>query len=198
VDQHNLGSFPLEGAHLAIPCFECHRKQEKWSFRGIGINCRDCHTDIHQAFIQAKYYPEANCKTCHNLNSWSEVSFNHSLTGFELTGAHSKQTCKSCHIRYDNAGIMQQTFTALPKNCAACHKDNHYRQFEKNGLTSCEDCHTAENWKASGFDHNTAAFKLDGKHINVPCAKCHKSQQEGEYFYVKYKLKEFKCESCHS
>jgi hypothetical protein len=53
MEQHNLGKFPLQGAHAAIPCFACHKKQEKWSFRKIGINCNDCHTDIHQSFIQA-------------------------------------------------------------------------------------------------------------------------------------------------
>jgi cytochrome c peroxidase len=31
----------------------------------------------------------------------------------------------------------------------------------------------------------------------VSCAKCHKPQQEGTLTYIKYKLKEFKCESCH-
>ena len=75
--------------------------------------------------------------------------------------------------------------------------DKHFKQFEKNGITNCTDCHGTENWKASKFNHNNTAFKLDGKHINVACAKCHKPQQEGSNFYVKYKLKEFKCESCH-
>ena len=60
-----MEAFPLQGAHSAIPCSDCHKKQEKWNFRGIGINCNDCHKDIHKTLIQAKYYPEANCKTCH-------------------------------------------------------------------------------------------------------------------------------------
>ena len=60
------------------------------------------------------------------------------------------------------------------------------------------DGHDTENWKASKFDHNKTAFKLDGKHINVVCSKCHKPQQQGSFFYVKYKLKVFTCESCHS
>jgi hypothetical protein len=32
----------------------------------------------------------------------------------------------------------------------------------------------------------------------VLCTKCHKPQQEGTYSYIKYKLKVFTCESCHS
>jgi hypothetical protein len=197
-EQHYTGIFPLQGAHTAVPCFECHKKQDKWSFREIGINCKECHKDIHQAFIQAKYYPESNCKICHNESRWTDVTFNHSQTEFKLIGAHTKPGCRACHFKEDSKGIAQQKFTGLQKTCSNCHKDKHYNQFEKSGITNCIECHDTENWKASKFDHNIAAFKLDGKHINVPCAKCHKPQQEGSNIYVKYKLKEYKCASCHS
>ncbi len=105
VENHNLGRFPLKGAHSAIPCYECHKKQEQWNFREIGINCKDCHTDIHQPFIQSKYYPEAACKICHKENSWSEVSFNHSETDFKLTGAHQGLQCRVCHFRKNQEGM---------------------------------------------------------------------------------------------
>jgi hypothetical protein len=197
VSQHNTGKFPLNGSHVAVPCFECHKKLEKWSFRGIGLDCADCHNDIHKTFIQTKYYPESNCRVCHNENLWTEVSFDHSKTGFSLTGSHIGQKCRVCHFKADPTGIAMQKFSGLSKNCTDCHKDNHYGQFEKNGLTICSDCHSTQNWKASGFDHSKTAFRLDGKHVNVLCSKCHKLQQEGEIMYVRYKLKEFKCESCH-
>jgi hypothetical protein len=204
--QHKLGAFPLNGAHTAIPCFECHKKQEKWSFKAIGISCKECHSDIHKTFIQTKYYPESDCKICHNEASWTGISFNHSITEFNLTGAHANQKCRACHIKTDSNGAIQrdtrgniqQKFSDLSKDCTGCHTDKHYKQFEKNGITDCSECHNTENWKASMFDHNKAAFKLDGKHVNVPCEKCHKPQQDETNFYVKYKLKEFKCESCHS
>jgi hypothetical protein len=198
MEQHNAGAFPLKGAHMAIPCFECHKKQEKWKFKEIGINCSDCHKDIHQSFIESKYYPEANCKVCHNENRWTDVSFDHQLTEFKLTGAHKKVSCRTCHFKPDSKGNAVQKFRELPKNCTECHVDKHFKQFERDGITNCTSCHDTENWKASKFDHNTAAFKLDGKHINVPCAKCHKPTQEGTIIYVKYKLKDYKCESCHS
>jgi predicted CXXCH cytochrome family protein len=197
IEQHNLTAFPLQGSHVAVPCLDCHKKQKNWNFKNIGLNCKDCHKDIHQNLIAVKYYPEANCKICHNESRWNEVSFDHSKTDFALTGAHLKITCRNCHITKDNKELIQQKFTGLSKNCSDCHKDNHYRQFEKNGITSCTDCHDVENWKASKFDHSSTAFRLDGKHINVPCGKCHKSQQEGTYYYTRYKLKEYKCESCH-
>ena len=197
LEQHNAGTFPLQGAHLAIPCYECHKKQDKWSFRQIGTNCKECHSDIHQDYIPAKYYPDDNCKTCHKENRWGEVIFDHSLTGFILTGAHVKEQCRACHFKTDPAGTTRQKFSALSANCSECHADKHYRQFEKNGVTNCLDCHDTEKWKASKFDHNKTGFKLDGKHINVPCAKCHKPQQEGSDIYVMYKIKDYRCESCH-
>jgi NAD-dependent SIR2 family protein deacetylase len=52
-------------------------------------------------------------------------------------------------------------------------------------------------WKIASFDHNRTNFKLDGKHQNVACSKCHKKVQNGNLTYVLYKIKETKCEDCH-
>lgn len=197
ITQHNAGPFPLRGSHAATPCLECHRKQDKWSFRGIGIKCADCHADIHRDIIQSKYYPDAECRACHTENRWAEVSFDHSKTGYSLTGAHTPQGCRACHFRPASEGVINQKFAGLSTDCTACHTDNHYRQFEKNGKTNCTECHGTENWKASGFDHNRAAFRLDGKHSAVPCASCHKPQKEGSTVYIKYKIEDYRCESCH-
>jgi hypothetical protein len=197
IEQHKAGTFPLRGAHEAIPCIDCHRKGKEWNFNGIGINCKNCHKDVHQGIISAKYYPDANCKICHAEGRWNDITFDHSKTDFILTGSHSRQECRACHFRKESDATVTQKFSGLAKNCTECHTDNHFRQFEKNGITNCLSCHDTETWKASKFNHNNTAFKLDGKHINVACAKCHKPQQEGTNFYIRYKLKEFKCESCH-
>lgn len=198
IDQHNQGAFPLVGSHLAIPCYECHKKQEKWNFRSIGKRCSECHSDIHQGIIPTKYYPDSDCKSCHNENRWNQITFDHSKTEFKLTGGHNKTDCRACHFRSSNEYVGKQVFSGLLKDCGLCHKDNHFTQFEKNGITDCNECHNTENWKASLFDHNKTSFKLDGKHEGLTCNKCHKSQQEGSVIYVKYKIKDFRCESCHS
>jgi hypothetical protein len=197
VEQHNLGTFPLQGAHLAIPCFECHKKQANWNFRGIGINCKDCHTDIHQAFITAKYYPESNCTTCHTNEKWSMVHFDHSATGYILSGSHAQVGCRLCHFRQDNTGKVTQQFAGLTQSCADCHVDVHLKQFENKGATDCSRCHASGIWKIKEFDHNKTAYKLDGQHAKVSCAGCHKNKTEGQTTYVLYKIKEAKCESCH-
>jgi hypothetical protein len=196
-EQHSKTAFPLQGSHTAVACFECHKKQEKWNFREIGIKCKDCHTDIHKTYLEEKYYPGFNCAVCHKEARWSDISFDHTKTGFSLTGAHSVQKCRVCHFPKDQSGVTVQKFAGLSKDCTTCHTDRHYGQFEVSGKTDCERCHGTDNWKASKFDHSKTNFKLDGKHINVACAKCHKPQQEGSLTVVRYKIKEYKCESCH-
>jgi hypothetical protein len=197
VEKHNLGTFPLKGAHLALPCFECHKKQTTWNFRGIGINCKDCHTDIHQAFITAKYYPESNCAACHTNEKWSTVQFDHSATNYILSGSHAQVGCRSCHFRQDNTGKVMQQFAGLTQYCSDCHADVHQRQFENKGTTDCSRCHASGIWKIKNFDHNKTAYKLDGQHAKVNCAGCHKNKTEGQTTYVLYKIKEAKCETCH-
>jgi len=197
VEQHNQGRFPLEGAHLATPCFTCHKKTEKWSFREIGFRCNDCHKNIHEGYLNAKFYPDGSCTTCHNSSRWSEINFDHSVTTFPLKGVHAIRDCRICHLKPDSSGLVIQKFTGLSIACASCHQDVHFKQFEDNGLTNCLKCHNFDIWKIDNFDHNTTAFKLDGKHQNVPCVKCHKKITDGQNTYVLYKIKEWKCENCH-
>jgi hypothetical protein len=197
IEQHNESVFPLEGAHLATPCFACHKKTEKWSFREIGIRCNDCHTDIHDPYIDKKYYPEANCKICHSTGRWSEINFDHSKTGFSLSGVHLNQSCRACHFTKEKEGIVNQRFSGLTSTCSNCHKDIHAGQFDNNGITDCFRCHDFDNWKAGKFDHNKTRFVLDGRHINVACNKCHKPTLVNETAYVLYKINDFACKDCH-
>jgi hypothetical protein len=195
IERHKQTNFELKGSHEAVACIECHKNQDKWSFRNIGNVCIDCHKDEHQSIISDKYYPDKNCVNCHSENKWSQINFDHSKTDFQLTGIHSKTNCRACHYKNDNSVHYQQKFAGLPKACTSCHTDNHNRQFEKNGITDCSDCHTTENWKANNFDHNNTTFKLDGKHQDVACVKCHKPSADEKYF--QYKIKNFRCETCH-
>ncbi len=197
VEQHNESRFQLDGAHLATPCFACHKKQEKWSFRDIGIRCNDCHPDIHKSYINEKFFPDASCQSCHSTNTWSQINFDHSQTAFVLSGKHKEQSCRSCHFIKGTDGIDKQQFTGLASSCTNCHKDAHFNQFADNGITNCNRCHDFDNWKISNFDHSKTRFVLDGQHKNVACKACHKEKQEGQYAYIQYKFKDFKCETCH-
>ena len=197
IAKHNESEFPLEGAHLATPCFACHLKTEKWSFREIGIKCNDCHPDIHTTFIDPKYYPASDCRNCHSAGRWNEIKFDHAKTEFSLSGAHLKQSCRSCHFFTNDTGKVSQRFSGLTSKCTECHKDIHSRQFDNEGITDCNRCHTSDNWKASKFDHDSTLFVLDGRHKDVECVKCHKPTQVEDITFIQYKLNEFKCETCH-
>jgi hypothetical protein len=197
VERHNQASFRLEGAHLATPCIACHKKNGQWTFRQIGIQCADCHTDIHSGHISPDYYPGKNCRTCHNSSSWADVSFDHENTGFRLSDVHRKKSCRDCHFTTDQKGTLVQRFAAMDGSCNQCHTDNHAGQFDRGGVTDCLRCHEENLWKIDRFDHDRTAFKLDGSHQNVPCQKCHKQVTENNRTFILYKIKEWKCENCH-
>ena len=50
---------------------------------------------------------------------------------------------------------------------------------------------------ASKFNHDNSQFKLEGEHLNVQCAACHKTVEENHIEYKQYKLKDFQCATCH-
>ncbi|MFA5417329.1 MAG: cytochrome C, partial [Bacteroidales bacterium] len=198
IEQHNKSEFQLQGAHMATPCFACHLKDNKWTFRKIGKVCNDCHEDIHKDYIDIKYYPGKDCRACHSVESWNQIKFDHQATKFELSGAHERQTCRICHFKGSTDEARKQEFKGLSTKCSQCHQDQHAGQFEQDGLTDCNKCHNNEKWKpAPKFDHNATRFALDERHLNVACIKCHKVQIINNTKVIQYKLNEFKCETCH-
>ena len=198
IEKHNESNFPLEGAHLATPCFACHRQTTRWSFNGIGERCVDCHEDVHAGYIDEKYYPNQSCESCHDVSQWQENHFDHSLTNFELVGAHTSLECMACHGTDEtNNRNTYQNFQNLSMECIGCHDDVHRQQFLRDGVTYCLDCHSFESWASIHFDHNKTAFKLDGKHAEAECASCHKEVEEQGEIFVFYKIKNFECKDCH-
>ena len=199
IEKHNKGTFPLEGSHLATPCISCHKKNEEWSFRNIGVTCVDCHKDVHEGGISEKYYPQKSCNNCHVADSWVHVTFDHKLTGFSLEGKHEQTKCVACH----KPDILppptpaQIYFTGLHSDCTSCHDNVHDKQFEVEGVTNCKRCHAFEAWKPSNFDHNTARFVLDGAHKKVSCKDCHKEEVVEGKRVIQYKYEQFECVTCH-
>ena len=199
VEKHNAGRFPLEGAHLATPCLDCHHKEDKWAFKNIGENCIDCHDNVHVGYLDEKYYPQQACSRCHTSEAWTAVNFDHTPTGFGLQGKHQTTTCVSCHKPDINPTIPagKVAFTGLKQDCISCHDNVHDQQFEVEGVTDCTRCHAFEAWKPSNFDHNTARFILEGAHKDVACEKCHKEEVVDGRSVIKYKLEQFECANCH-
>ncbi len=196
IEKHNQTAFKLEGGHMATPCFDCHKKEEKWNFN-IENQCINCHENIHKNYITEKYIPEDNCKSCHSVNAWKEVSFDHKTTDFELLGKHQTVSCRECHFKNDDGKKVNQQFKWENQNCTSCHNDIHFNQFDISGLTRCENCHTNDNWKPDRFNHNNTRFQLDGKHEGLECKLCHKPTSGLSRNYIVYKFEDISCKSCH-
>lgn len=199
--QHQESQFPLEGAHIATPCFACHQSEDqRWEFNWETNACVTCHNNIHEGYISEEMYPEQSCETCHNSERWNLVTFDHNKTNYSLVGAHAEAKCTDCHWKGDLPRIVeQQQFKGTSQDCASCHNSPHGDQFAKNGVTTCTDCHLVSTvWNADGFDHNTTKFPLTGKHENVDCTQCHKPEltTSGEERII-YQIPQFECIDCH-
>jgi hypothetical protein len=104
-----------------------------------------------------------NCSACHTTSGWAGAAFDHSTTGFALTGQHTNATCAQCHAN----GVYQGT----PTSCVACHAsdDAHDGAFG----TNCSACHTTSGWEGATFDHSRTSFPLTGAHSGASCTQCH-------------------------
>lgn len=197
IEEHAKTTFPLAGAHLATPCIDCHKKSDQWVFKALKTACVDCHKDIHEGQLAAKYYPDKNCVNCHQQDSWHTIKFNHDSTNFVLSGKHKAQSCISCHSKLNTSVEKGIIFKQQNVNCESCHKDIHQGQFVQNGVSDCAHCHGFMDWTAPKFDHQSAAFILDGSHKKVACDQCHKPIEIKGVYCIQYKLTSFKCIDCH-
>ncbi len=195
--EHDSSDFPLSGAHMATPCFACHKEAEnsRWTFAFDAHNCVACHEDIHQGFISNKFYPEQDCEACHSTEYWADIDFDHDRTNWALEGAHATTACAECHFE-DQA---HQQFAELDSKCQTCHENSHGDQFGPSQSVDCTQCHrSAQDWQAYNFDHQKTAFPLEGRHAEIDCAACHKVQAEQPDAGPLYKIKKFECIDCHA
>ncbi|MBK7693288.1 MAG: cytochrome c family protein [Saprospiraceae bacterium] len=196
-EQHQESAFPLSGAHLAVECKSCHQKSERWTFRQIGNQCKDCHKDPHAGILDAKYYLPNQCASCHNDENWSKVNFDHGKTTFVLEGKHELTSCRKCHFIQEKDGAVTQKFKIKDKECFHCHNNPHGQQFEQGGITDCSRCHGFIGWDGKNFNHDNARFKLDGQHKVVSCNRCHEPMIVDGRKVINYRNDKLECKDCH-
>jgi thioredoxin reductase/ferredoxin len=196
LQEHNESEYPLTDAHLATPCFACHKPSpdDRWDFSFPDQTCTACHDNVHAESLAD--WAMTGCADCHNTAAWADISFDHDQTEWALNGAHEQADCRACH----GAVSEGQTFSDLPARCADCHDDVHAGQFDPAPGTpaDCASCHTPSGaWQADRFDHSTTAFPLDGQHATVDCAACHKPDpaQPDITFCA---IPSFQCIDCHA
>jgi len=120
------GVWPLEGAHRAVGCNDCHRfgaGSDHRRYAGLATECASCHRDPHLAqFAESRGGME--CTRCHTSpDEWSAGGFDHDRDSrFPLDGDHRDVPCAECHAS-----------SSLPDG----HTVVHYRPLGR----ECQDCH---------------------------------------------------------
>jgi hypothetical protein len=171
-DHSRFTKFPLTGAHVTVPCSQCHINGQ---FAGTPTDCASCHIKDYNGTANPNHkqagFP-TDCSLCHTTASWAGASFDHNrFTKFPLTGAHVNVACSQCHINGQFAGT--------PTDCASCHIKDYNGTTNPNHKqagfpTDCSICHSTASWAGASFDHSRfTKFPLTGAHVTVPCSQCH-------------------------
>jgi len=183
---HASTTFPLTGAHVSLNCIECHSE----GYQNTPTDCWSCHESDYTEVEDPNHVQndfDHNCLLCHNTINWDVTSFDHSLTNFQLSGAHVGLGCEACH---------SSGFTNTLIECIACHQqdydntsnpDHSAAQFPH----SCEDCHTSAAWSPANWDHDNQYFPIySGSHREEwnSCADCHVDPND---------YGRFECINCH-
>jgi hypothetical protein len=193
IQNHN-NRFPLIGAHAMAQCDDCHKGAASGQFQGLSTECGTCHLKEYQGTtnpshsVNQKWFPIAGCQQCHNTNSWAGAIFDHSVTGFPLTGAHATLDCTACHV----GGV----FTPQSTQCVSCHLKDYNATTNPNHAAggfpqTCQECHTTTTWLGAVFNHGgpPANWPLTGAHATALCSQCHVNNN--------YNLTSTACSSCH-
>ena len=205
-------SKPHSGLEGTTNCTRCHEVGSEIS----GKKCLDCHSEIEKAIASKHGFHAENssrrCVSCHKEHlgrnaqtvNLDRATFNHSTTGFTLTGKHGALSCEKCHqssnIKDEDVLALtrktgRKTMLGLQSSCQSCHSEPH-----KGTLgTKCESCHATTTWiPASLFDHKSTAFALTGKHTSVGCTKCHPSSQPQSRVFKSAGTTFADCSPCHA
>jgi hypothetical protein len=125
---HDRTKFPLEGAHRAVACADCHKPPNMElnlrhvQFTSAPAACSECHENPHAD----QFGTRANdCASCHNSNKWKPSLFDHEKTEFSLKGGHQDVACSACHtLKKPVGGNLVLFYKPTPKACDACHGAN--------------------------------------------------------------------------
>jgi hypothetical protein len=171
---HSKTDFPLKNKHKDVSCESCHPANVS---KEISKKCITCHriNDIHGGRYGKK------CENCHSTRGWGKIAFNHNKTDFPLRGSHKRVSCDNCH-----SGDINED---LKTDCYSCHQydDEHRGQYGR----KCQDCHNSTKWGKAKFNHDKTDFPLKGKHEDVKCNSCHKTDLYNDEL-------DTNCNGCHA
>jgi hypothetical protein len=116
-------------------------------------------------------YQDDACLACHPTGT-ADGTFDHNLTIFPLTGAHTTTDCLSCHA---------QGYSGTTTVCYDCHTEAFNQSQNPNHMAigipnTCEECHTTNpGWEPAAFPIHNNYWALQGAHLSIAneCAACH-------------------------
>ena len=188
---HASTGFPLTAGHANVPCTRCHINNN-YNLQIAPTDCGNagCHLTTWQQTNNPSHpaagpaFAVPNCANCHNTTSWTTVNFDHSSTGFALTGTHATTPCAQCHVN--------NNYNLTSTDCLSCHQSawnntqtlggnvpNHVASNFPASASACASCHPITTWAAGQFDHSTTGFPLTNSHQLAPagkvtsCTQCH-------------------------
>ena len=131
----HMNRFPLLGAHATVECDACHKSAAVGQFEGLATQCYSCHAADFKGTTNPNHVAggfSTTCEQCHGFDNWLNAKFDHSSTGFPLTGAH----------------------TVPPRQCADCHVNNNYNITN----TTCVSCHLKDFQGTTNPNHIQLGF----------------------------------------
>jgi hypothetical protein len=196
---HTAFGFPLTNSHALVAnggkvpsCASCHINNN-YSMTTLPSSCGDtnCHlttwtqttNPAHSAAAAA--FPVAQCATCHNTITWTTATFNHSTTGWPLTGSHQLAPAGKVVACTDSFCHVGNNYKLpAPADCSVCHQAALLSTQTLGGavpdhiklafpVSQCGTCHDTVLWSTGKFDHSTTGWPLQGTHVTTPCASCH-------------------------
>ncbi len=194
--RHNTLNFKLLGKHATVDCAKCHVGGQ---YKNLGSTCFDCHAETDRTIGHQGQFGQPfaslkgklrGCESCHTVNGWRETTFTrerHQQIAFKLGGKHWDVACVKCHVN--------RRYREMGSTCFDCHAGTDQTIGHRGQLGSeagCESCHTVNGWSETSFTregHQAFEFKLEGKHWEVACEKCHVDGQ--------YKNLSSRCFDCH-
>ncbi len=188
---HQLGRFPLVGAHSVADCYDCHKTSSLLQFPTMSIQCIDCHNEEYASTTNPNHLTagfSTDCETCHVISAyeWNSGGFHHNF--FPLEQGHANIACDQCHTPGD--------FGSVSKTCYGCHSADYNSTTNPNHLasgftTDCTVCHTlSPGWRPAEFDHDPWFPIYSGKHKGEwnNCTDCHNNSSN---------YNQFTCIDCH-
>lgn len=178
---HGKTKFPLRRAHAdpRVKCEACHIDHK---YQATPAECVSCHRDDDMKKGHKGHFGN-RCEKCHDEGDWKTSLFRHDRdTHYPLLDRHRQVKCESCH----RAPLFREK---TPTRCVSCHRSD---DVHKGGLgDKCEKCHSARNWKGTGFDHDAdTRFALRDKHKTAKCDSCHRDKGMREKLPLA-------CHACH-